>query len=262
MLRILFIGDIVGKPARVFLKERLPDFLKQERIDFTIANAENAAGGSSLTEKTAREIFLAGVDIITLGDHTFKKTDVRNVLASMDAIRPLNYGPFAPGRGIITKVKILAGREVKISAVNLQGRIFMQPLDNPFSAVKNILEDLRRQSKIIIVDFHAEATSEKAAMGFFLAGKVSAVLGTHTHIPTADEKILEGYTAYITDVGMTGVEDSVLGRRKEEVLEKFTTNVPVRLNVAEGNVIMQAVVVNIDESSGRAESIKRVSLKG
>ena len=261
MVRILFIGDIVGRSARVFLKENLPEFLQKEKIDFAIANAENAAGGSSLTEKTAREIFLAGIDVLTLGDHTFKKNDVRSVLSTMDVIRPLNYGPSAPGRGVITKVKNLGSKEVNISVVNLQGRIFMQPLDNPFLAVKNILEDLRQQSNIIIVDFHAEATSEKVAMGFFLAGKVSAVLGTHTHIPTADEKILENYTAYITDVGMTGPRESVLGRRKEDVLEKFIANVPVRFNLSENKVVMQGVVMDIDEISGQAQSIKRVSLK-
>ncbi len=174
-----------------------------------------------------------------------------------DLIRPLNYGDLAYGRGYI--IKEVGG--VKIGIINLIGRVFMQPVDCPFKAVKSILEDVKREAKIIFVDMHAEATSEKVALGHFLSGKVSAVLGTHTHIPTADERIIDNFTAYISDVGMTGSFDSVIGREKHQVIERFITNMPVRFNLAQGDVRMQAVLVEVDEESGKALSIKRVEYR-
>ncbi len=252
-MKILFIGDIVGKPAREYLKEILPKVKEAEGIDAVIANAENAAGGSSLTLGTTTELFKAGIDLITSGDHIFKKKDAREVLETLPVIRPLNYGDRAWGQGYLIK-------EINtepIAVANLIGRVFMQPADCPFKAIQGILEKLKKQAKIIIVDVHAEATSEKLALGYFLAGQVSAVLGTHTHIVTADERIIDG-TAYITDVGMTGSYDSVLGREKDQIIERFLTNMPLRFNLAQNDVRMQAVLMDIDEATGKASLIRRV----
>lgn len=256
-MKILFLGDIVGKPARIYLKESLPSLKKKLNVDCIIANGENAAGGSSITTDTANEIFSAQVDIITTGDHVFKKQDSKEVVGKMDVLRPLNYGEAAPGRGYL--VKEVNGK--KIGVVNLLGRVFMPPMDCPFRAVKIIIEELRSKAKIIIVDMHAEATSEKLAMGYFLAGKVTAVIGTHTHIPTADERIMDSFTAYITDVGMTGSFDSVLGREKHQIIEHFVMNMPVRFNLAQGDIRMQGVIIEADEETGKALSIKRVEYK-
>ena len=256
-MKILFIGDIVGKPARNYLKEGLPSLRKEIGLDFIIANGENAAGGSSITPDTAKDIFDAGVDVITSGDHIFKKKEAQDVLETRDAIRPLNYGDLAVGRGYL--IKQING--TKVAVLNLLGRVFMQPVDCPFKAVQAVIEEIRAQAKIIIVDMHAEATSEKIAMGYFLAKKVSAVVGTHTHVPTADEKIIDGFTAYITDVGMTGSCDSVLGRQKEQIIERFITNMPMRFNLAQADVRLQGVLIQVDESTGRALSIKRVEYK-
>lgn len=256
-MKILFIGDIVGSPARNYLKEFLPDLKKRLSLDYIIANGENAAGGSSITQSTANDLFNAHIDIITTGDHIFKKQESKEVLEEFDVIRPLNYGDLAVGRGYL--VKESSGK--KIGVVNLLGRVFMQPVDCPFKAVRSIIEDLKNKAKVIIVDMHAEATSEKLAMGFFLAGKVTAVLGTHTHVPTADERIIDNFTAYITDVGMTGSWDSVLGREKHQIIERFVTNMPVRFNLAEGDVRIQGVIIEADEATGQARSIKRVEYK-
>ncbi len=256
-MKILFVGDIVGKPGRLYLKESLHQIKQNLGIDFTIANGENAAGGSSLTLKTAKEIFDSGVDVITSGDHIFKKKEAKEVLEVLEVIRPLNYGELAYGRGYIIK----EAKGIKIGVVNLIGRIFMQPLDCPFKTIRKILDELRSKTKIIIVDMHAEATSEKLAMAYFLSGKVSAVLGTHTHIPTADERIIGGTTAYITDVGMTGSFDSVLGREKYQIIERFITNMPVRFNLAQSDIRMQAVVIEIDNDSGKATFIQRVEYR-
>ena len=256
-MKVLFIGDIVGKPARTYLKEFLPSLRKTLGLDFVIANGENAAGGSSITNDTAKDLFAAGVDMVTTGDHVFKKKESREVLDNFDVLRPLNYGELAAGRGYI--IKEMGG--VKICVVNLLGRVFMQPVDCPFKAIKAILETIRKEAKIIIVDMHAEATSEKLAMGYFLAGKVSAVIGTHTHIPTADERLIDDFTAYITDVGMTGSFDSVLGREKSQIIERFISNMPVRFNLAQGDVRIQALFIEIDKDTGAALSLKRLEYK-
>ena len=257
MVKVLFIGDIVGKPARNYLKEILISVRKDLGVDFVIANGENAAGGSSITPDTAGDIFSAGVDVITSGDHIFKKKEAREVLDTRDLIRPLNYGESSAGKGYI--IKEVSG--VKIGVINLIGRVFMQPVDCPFKAVKSILEDVKKKAKIIFVDIHAEATSEKLAMGYFLSGKVSAVMGTHTHIPTADQRIIDNFTAYITDAGMTGSFDSILGREKHQIIERFITNMPLRFNLAQGDVRMQAVLVEVDKKSGKALSIERVEYR-
>ena len=256
-MKVLFVGDIVGKPARIYLKELLPLLRKDLSLDFVIANGENIAGGSSITPDTADDLFNSGVDIVTTGDHVFKKKESREVLDTKAVVRPLNYGELAAGRGYLTREV----KGVKIGIINLLGRVFMQPVDCPFRAVKNALEDIKKEAKIIFVDMHAEATSEKLAMGYFLSGKVSAVIGTHTHIPTADERIIDDFTAYITDAGMTGSFDSVLGREKYQIIERFVTNMPVRFNLAQGDVRMQGVLVDVDEDTGKALSIKRIERK-
>lgn len=256
-MKILFIGDIVGKPARNYLKELIPSLRKELNLDFVIANGENAAGGSSITPDTAKDIFQAGIDVVTSGDHIFKKKESREVMKEYDVLRPLNYGELASGRGYLIKT---SGKKT-IGVVNLVGRVFMNPVDCPFKSIRAVLEDIKRQTKAIIVDMHAEATSEKLAMGYFLAGKVSAVVGTHTHIPTADARIIDDYTAYVTDVGMTGSFDSVLGREKHQIIERFISNMPVRFNLAQGDVRMQAVCIEIDDDTGRALSIERAEYR-
>jgi metallophosphoesterase (TIGR00282 family) len=253
-VRILFLGDIVGRPARAMLKERLPQIIEAEGLDFVVANGENAAAGSGLTESVANDLFAAGIDVVTLGDHAFKKKDVVPLLTSMDIVRPLNISRRAPGRGYLIKQK----NGKKIGVINLQGRVFMGPADCPFNGVMDILDQVLAQTRVVIVDIHAEATSEKVAMGYFLAGKVSVVAGTHTHIPTADARIIAGHTGYITDAGMCGAFDSVLGRKKESIIERFVTNLPVRFDLAEGDVRLQGVLLDVDEISGRTTFIKRV----
>ena len=256
-MKILFIGDIVGKPARNFLKEKLASLRQEEVIDCVIANGENAAGGSSITIDTAKEIFSAGVDIITTGDHAFKKKESRQALEEFDIVRPLNYGDLAFGKGLL--IKEVVG--IKVAVINLVGRVFMQPVDCPFKAVRDILDDVKKQAAVVIVDAHAEATSEKLALGYFLSGKVSAVVGTHTHIPTSDERIIDDHTAYITDVGMTGSFDSILGREKHQVIEHFLTNMPVRFNLAQGDVRIQGIIIEVDNDTGRSLSIRRVEYR-
>ena len=256
-MKILIIGDIVGKPARQYLKEFMPALKIELGLDFVIANGENAAGGSSITPDTARDIFNAGVNVITTGDHVFKKKESTVVLETLDVIRPLNYGKLAVGKGYI--IKEVNG--TKIAVVNLLGRVFLQPVDCPFKTIENVLEFIKKEAEIVIVDMHAEATSEKMAMGYFLAGKVTAVVGTHTHIPTADERIIEDYTAYVTDLGMTGSFDSVLGRDKKQIIQRFITNMPLRFNLAQNDVRIQGVLIEVDEKSGRSLSIERVECK-
>ncbi|HIE36326.1 MAG TPA: TIGR00282 family metallophosphoesterase [Candidatus Omnitrophica bacterium] len=257
-INLLFIGDIVGKPARKFLKEKLPSLKENLKIDLVVANAENVAGGSSITLDTAKEIFSAGVDVITTGDHVFKKREAKEVLKRMDVLRPLNYGELAWGRGYL--IKDVKGE--KVAVINLIGRVFMDPVDCPFKAVRDILKDVKKEAKIIIVDVHAEATSEKLALGYFLSQKVSAVIGTHTHIPTADERIIDNYTAYITDIGMVGSFDSILGREKHQIIERFITNLPVRFNLAHGDLRIQGVLIEIEKFTGRALSIRRIEIRG
>lgn len=258
-MKILFIGDIVGSPGREAVKSLLPQLQEEFQLDFVIANAENAAGGSGITLKVAQDLFASGVEVLTSGDHIWKKREILEFINTEERIlRPLNFPAGAAGRGyaIFRSKKGLA-----VGVVNLQGRVFMEALDCPFKTVRQAQEELAGQTKIIIVDIHAEATSEKVALGWYLDGKVSAILGTHTHIQTADEKILPQGTAYITDAGMTGPMDSVIGRRVEDVLERFITCIPVRFEVAKDNVQLQGVVLEIDQDSGKAKSIIRIQRK-
>lgn len=256
--KILAIGDIVGSPGRNILKDEVLKFIENEKIDFCMANAENAAGGSGITEKVAQELFLCGVNVITMGDHVWKRKEIYNLLkTASNIIRPANYSPFAIGKGY-TVVESQSGQRVGI--INLLGRVFMKPVDCPFRAATEIIKDLSIKTKIIIVDMHAEATSEKIAMGWHLDGKVSAVLGTHTHVQTADETILPGGTAYITDLGMTGSYRSILGRKKESVLKAIITQVPERFEVADGDVRACGVLITIDLETGKAKDIKRVTI--
>jgi 2',3'-cyclic-nucleotide 2'-phosphodiesterase len=257
-VKILFIGDIVGQPGRKAVKTLLPRLREQHAPDFVIANGENSAGGSGITPATAEEIFSAGVDVITSGDHLWDQKEVLELLANEKRfLRPLNYPAAVPGQGsAIFEIPT----PVKIGVVNAQGRTFMQPsLDNPFPLAAAAVRKLREQTRIIFVDFHAEATSEKIAFARFLDGQVSAVVGTHTHVQTADEQIFPGGTAYLSDAGFTGPHESVLGREIEPVIKRFLTAMPQRFEVAKERVILHGVLVEIDHSSGRATKIQRVS---
>ena len=258
-MKILFIGDIVGSPGREAVKILLPQLEKEHGLDFIIANAENAAGGSGITLGVAEELFASGVDVITSGDHIWKKREIFEIIdKEVRILRPINFPEGAPGRGWAL---FQAKNGLKVGVINIQGRVFMEALECPFKTSRQVQEAIAKDTNIIIVDIHAEATSEKVALGWYLDGKVSAVLGTHTHIQTADEKILPQGCAYITDVGMTGPLDSVIGRRIEDVLERFVTAVPIRFEVAKENIQLQGAVLEIDDSTGKAESIVRIQRK-
>ena len=263
-MKLLFIGDIVGQPGRRAVTELLPRLREQHALDFVIANGENSAGGSGITPKTAAEIFSAGVDVITSGDHLWDQKEVMELLTGEKRfLRPLNYPADVPGRGHGVFEVQSPGSKVKgplsLAVLNLQGRTFMQPqLDNPFPLAAEAVKHLREQTKIVFVDFHAEATSEKIALARFLDGQVSAVVGTHTHVQTADEQIFPGGTAYLSDAGFTGPHESVLGREIEPVIKKFLTGMPQRFEVAKNRVLLQGVVIEIDDVSGRSLKIQRV----
>jgi metallophosphoesterase (TIGR00282 family) len=258
-MKILFIGDIVGSPGREAIKKLLPGLKEEHKLDFVIANAENAAGGSGITLKVAQELFEAGLDVLTSGDHIWKKKEIFEFINQEERIlRPANFPSGVMGRGFgLFKTK----KGTKIGVININGRVFMEALECPFRTAMRSQEELSQETKIIILDMHAEATSEKVALGWYLDGKISAVLGTHTHIQTADEKILPNGTAYITDVGMTGPYDSVIGRRVEDVLERFLTGVPVRFEVADSDVQLHAVALEVDDKTGKAKSILRIQKK-
>jgi metallophosphoesterase (TIGR00282 family) len=254
---LLFIADIVGKPGRRAVTQLVPALRKQHQLDYVIANGENSAGGSGITPKTAEEIFAAGVDIITSGDHLWDQKEVMELLEKERRfVRPLNYPPSTPGQGsTILQTKGLP----PLAVINLQGRTFMPPLENPFLAVTQEVDRLRKETRLIFVDFHAEATSEKLALARFLDGRVSAVIGTHTHVQTADEKIFPGGTAFLCDGGFTGPHDSIIGREVDAIVRRFMTSMPQKFEVAEKQVLLQGALVEIDEVSGRAQKISRVS---
>ena len=258
-MKILFIGDIVGSPGREAVRKLLPELKREYRLNFVIANAENSAGGSGLTAAVAGDLFDSGADVLTSGDHIWKKREIMDIINQEERIlRPVNFPAGAPGRGAgVFRTK----ENLKVGVVNVNGRVFMEALDCPFRTVASAVGELSKETCIIVVDIHAEATSEKVALGWYLDGKVSAILGTHTHIQTADEKILPQGSAYITDAGMTGPMDSVIGRRIEDVLERFITAVPVRFEVASANIQLHGVVVEIDEQTGKARSIVRIQKK-
>ena len=246
---VLAIGDIIGRPGRRVVAELLPALKKQYRPDLILANAENAAGGFGLSLDTANELLDTGINVLTSGNHIWAQKDILPYLDSeMPILRPLNYPPGVPGRGyIVTKAAVV---------ISLMGRTFMTDIDCPFRAMDALLPTL--DSKLVIVDFHAEATSEKMAMGHYLDGRVSAVLGTHTHVATADARVLSGGTAYISDMGMAGPVNSIIGDDSRGVIQRFLTGIPVRLTVAKGRAMLNAVVTEIDDKSGRAISIKSI----
>jgi metallophosphoesterase (TIGR00282 family) len=256
-VRILFIGDIVGEPGRKAVKRLVPVLKERHQLDCVIANGENSAGGSGITRETASEIFAAGVSVITTGDHLWDQREVSELLVNESRfLRPVNYPPGTPGQGS-TLFRTDSG--LTVGVVNAQGRTFMPDLDNPFTRIRIEIEQLRAHTPVILVDFHAEATSEKIAMGRMLDGLVSVVVGTHTHVQTADEQIFPGGTAYLTDAGFTGPHEGVLGREFEPVIKRFLTNQPQRFPVARGDVRLMGAVIDIDETTGKARSITRVS---
>lgn len=256
-MKLLLIGDVVGRPGRVVVERLLPSLRQEAAIDFVVANCENAAGGAGITPRTADELFRAGVDVLTSGNHVWRKREVFDLL-KLDhrVIRPANYPEGAPGSGAVI-VDALNGQ--KVAVLNLMGRVFMEPIDCPFRAAERELARLSLVTPIIIVDMHAEATSEKVAMGWFLDGKVSCVFGTHTHIPTADERLLPKGTAFLTDVGMTGPYDSVIGRRVDQILGRFLSHLPVRAEVAEGNIQLRGLLVDVHPTTGKALSLTRIT---
>ena len=259
-MNLLFIGDIVGNPGRNAVKILLPKLRERHAIDFVVANGENSAGGSGITPKTAAEIFSAGVDVITSGDHLWDQKEVMELLAGEKRfLRPLNYPAGVIGHGSGVFEFRTPAAELRIAVLNAQGRTFMPPLENPFTLAAEEVKKLREQTKIIFVDFHAEATSEKIAFARMLDGQVSAVVGTHTHVQTADEQIFPGGTAYLSDAGFTGPHESVLGREIEPVIKRFLSAMPQRFEVATGRVILHGALIQIDEATGKAQKIQRVS---
>lgn len=257
-LKILFIGDVVGSPGRKIVAQVLPRLIPRWGLGLVVCNAENSAGGSGLTVKCHEELAEAGVDVFTMGDHVYRKDDIFHLFDQTDRIvRPANFPRDAPG----AEASLAQARDGSTVAVfTLLGRTYMRPVDCPFRAADRVLEDVTRLAKIILVDIHAEATSDKQLLGRYLAGRVSAVLGTHTHVATADEHILEGGTAYQTDVGMTGPHDSILGRRYDRVLATTLTFVPHYYDVAAGDPRLNGALVEVEPATGRATSITRVSI--
>ena len=258
-IRILFIGDVVGRAGRCAIEKLVPALLNTNSIDVCIANGENAAGGKGITRKISNQLFSYGIDIITSGNHIWSNKDILSAL-DMDGriLRPANYPDGVKGIGSTT---FKSKKGYIIGIINLMGRIFMKPLDCPFKTAEKEIKKLKNRTMVNIIDFHAEATSEKIALGRYLDGKVTAVLGTHTHIQTADEKILPKGTAYITDVGMTGPHDSIIGAKKDAVFQRFLTQVPVKIEAASEDIQLNGVIIEADYDSGKALSIKRVSKK-
>lgn len=255
-MKILFIGDIVGSPGREAFKAFLPNLKEKYHPTITIVNGENAAGGKGITEKIYREFLEIGTHVVTLGNHTWDNKEIFEFIDEEKyLIRPANFPTGTPGKGM-TFLKI---NEIEVAIINLQGRTFLPAIDCPFQKANELILEAKKRTNIIIVDFHAEATSEKQAMGWYLDGQVSAVVGTHTHVQTADERILPKGTAYITDVGMTGIYDGILGVDKEAVLKKFLTNLPVRFEVPKkGLVQLNGVLIEVNEKTGLAERIERI----
>ena len=257
-VNILFVADIVGKSGRRAIAGLVPDLIDQYHLKLCIANGENAAGGFGLTEEVVRELCKSGLDVITSGNHLWDKREILFLLNQESCLlRPANYPPQVSGHG---SAVFQTHDGVPVGVLNLQGRVFMASTDCPFRAADRELETLRKFTKVIVVDMHAEATSEKMALGWYLDGRVSAVIGTHTHVQTADERILPRGTAYITDAGMTGPHDSIIGIKRKPVLERFLTQLPTRFETATGDVKLCGVVVDVDEESGKAQSIHRLKI--
>ena len=256
---ILFIGDIVGKAGRRAIETLVQDIRREDHVNFVIANGENAAGGSGITPEIADQLFAAGIDVLTSGNHIWQKKEILDYLRQEKRlIRPLNFSPDAPGMG---SCLMTTAEGVTVAIVNLAGRVFMDTYSCPFRAIDQAIAQLHRQTKMIVVDFHAEATSEKIALGWYVDGRVSAVIGTHTHVQTADDRILPQGTAYITDVGMTGARDGVIGVKKELALQKFLTAMPVRFESAVLNPWLDGVLLTLDPESGKALQIQRMQKK-
>jgi metallophosphoesterase (TIGR00282 family) len=257
-LNVLCIGDIVGRPGRRIIAEKLKLIVKEHDVDCVIANAENAAGGSGLTRQIYDKLLRYGVNLITLGDHTYRKREIIPTLETADNIvRPVNFSKQAAGKGFAF---YKTGKGPTVAIVALIGRLFMKPSDCPYDAIDRILPQIEQKADVIVVEFHAEATSEKIAMGYHLDGRVGLCFGTHTHVVTADERILPKGTAYITDIGMTGAHDSVLGRGTESVLKAFRTQMPFPFEIATGDVKMNAILATIDSGTKKAERIERIRI--
>jgi 2',3'-cyclic-nucleotide 2'-phosphodiesterase len=256
-VRIAVIGDIIGKPGRIAVTHVLPDLRRELALDVVIANGENTAAGAGLTPSLAEELLGGGIDVITSGNHIWDKREIYDYLdAGRPVLRPINYPDEAPGRGWLVH-RTEAGHEVAV--VNAMGRVFMNQLDSPFTKLDDLLDSAAEPlPPVRILDFHCEITSEKNAMGWYLDGRVSGVVGTHTHVPTADARVLPGGTAYISDIGMTGPRDSIIGFSLESVLPRFTRHLPTRFQVADGPVSLNAVVITVDVDSGRASNIEQV----
>lgn len=252
------LGDIVGKPGRKAVGEYLPGLIAEHQPDFIIANGENAAGGLGINRTTAAQIFEAGVDVITLGNHVWAQRGIEELLMDEPRlIRPKNLAPGLPGRGhgVFT-----AKSGEKIGVMNLLGRTFMEPVDDPFRAADAAIEEMMKEAKVIIVDMHAEATSEKAALAWYLDGRVSAVLGTHTHVPTCDGRVLPNGTAFVTDLGMVGPYNSILGLSVESIVERFRTQTKQKFEVAEGPTVLNGAILDVDNTTGRTSAISRVTI--
>ena len=262
-MRILFIGDIFGRPGRTIVREKLKELVRQHQVDLVLANGENAAAGFGITPALAEDLFDLGIDVLTTGNHIWDKREIMDYFASVDGdahgparrlLRPANYAPDLPGRGLYQGRK----NDVPYAVINLQGRVFMASNDDPFRTADRLLQEVK--AKVVVVDMHAEATSEKIALGWYLDGRVTAVVGTHTHVPTADERVLPGGTAYITDVGMTGPYEGVIGVKKEMIIDRFLHNLPMRFEPASGDPRLCAVVIDSDDANGRARSIQRIMI--
>ncbi|MDA8126362.1 MAG: TIGR00282 family metallophosphoesterase [Deltaproteobacteria bacterium] len=257
-MKILFIGDIVGKPGRRAIRELLPGIVEDHRIDLVIANCENAAAGFGVTGEIVEELYGRQIDVLTSGNHIWDKKEILECVDDdRTLLRPANYPQGVPGNGSVV-VSTRGG--VQVGVLNLAGRVFMNPLDCPFLTADREIEQLKKRARVIIVDMHAEATSEKIALGWYLDGRVTAVLGTHTHVQTADERVLPGGTACITDVGMTGPFDSVIGIKKDSIMQRFLLQMPNKFEIAKGDVRLQGVIVECDPASGRAMAIERLNL--
>jgi metallophosphoesterase (TIGR00282 family) len=256
-MNILFVGDVIGRPGRELVRKGLRGLIERHDADLVIANAENSANGFGVTKEIGDTLLEWGVDVMTSGNHIWdKKEAIEYIAAEPRLLRPANFPPGAPGRGSYVA---LTGDGRAVGVINAMGRVFMQPIDDPFQVVLREIDALRHRTKVIIVDFHAEATSEKIAMGWHLDGKVTAVFGTHTHVQTADERILPNGTAYLTDAGMTGPHDSIIGMEIEPSLSRFLTAMPARFEPAAGNLRLNGVVVDADDKTGRARRVTRIS---
>ncbi len=257
-MKILMAGDCVGRAGRTIIKEKLAVLRREHALDLIVVNVENAAAGFSITVSTAQELFAAGVDVMTSGNHIFDKKEALELIKQESRLlRPINYVPTLPGSGTWTgEVK-----GIPVAVINVQGRVFMPPCDDPFRAMDVALHALDPQYKLIFVDMHAETTAEKIAMGRYLDGRVSALVGTHTHVPTADEQILPGGTAYLTDLGMTGPHDGVIGMKTAAVLDRFLTGLNTRFEVSEGELQLNGLLIEVNEETGHAERVQRLNVR-